>query len=263
MKLVKIALVFPIVALSAVAFSALPEPVGRTEESAFRVACLNVGHYEVFDPVVAKEKYESEWKRFFAENPADAFFLEEAGPGQGAPSLDVRIGSGLKPVERGFLDVTNSICGRSTRCRTAIRLVYRIGGKTLAVYGMHMVPEGHISKVKDPKTGRTPSQELRQLQYEDLLRDAARFDSAILTGDFNAQEPWEYGIFTKRGYTIANCSPRYGTVATLRDIPADNIILSPGMEFADFRIPTRADYVLSTDHRPLLATVRLRGLTAD
>ena len=235
----------------------------RAEDVTFRVSCLNVGHYEVFDPAVAKEKYETEWKRFFAENPADAFFLEEAGPGQGAPSLDVRIGNGLKPVERGFLDVTNSICGRSTRCRTAIRLVYRIGGKTLAAYGMHMVPEGHISKVKDPKTGRTPSQELRQLQYEDILRDAARFDSAILTGDFNAQEPWEYGIFTKRGYTIANCSSRYGTVATLRDIPADNIVLSPGLEFVDFRIPTRTDYVLSTDHRPLLATVCLRDLTAD
>ena len=252
-----------IVVLCAVAFPVFASLGVRAEDVTFKVSCLNVGHYEYFDRAVAKEKYEAEWKRFFAENPADAFFLEEAGPGQGAPSLDVRIGGGLKPVERGFLDVTNSICGRSTRCRTAIRLVYRIGGKTLATYGMHMVPEGHISKVKDPKTGRTPSQELRQLQYEDILRDAARFDSAILTGDFNAQEPWEYGIFTRRGYTIANCSSRYGTVATLRDIPADNIVLSPGLEFVDFRIPTRTDYVLSTDHRPILATVRLRGLTAN
>ena len=85
----------------------------RAEDVTFRVSCLNVGHYEVFDPAVAKEKYETEWKRFFAENPAD------------------------------------------------------------------------------------------------------------------------------------------------------NIVLSPGLEFVDFRIPTRTDYVLSTDHRPILVTVRLRDLTAD
>ena len=44
----------------------------------------------------------------------------------------------------------------------------------------------------------------------ELLADAKTFDGAVITGDFNAQEPWEYDIFKKAGCTCANCSGRFG-----------------------------------------------------
>ena len=48
----------------------------------------------------------------------------------------------------------------------------------------------------------------------ELLADAKTFDGAVITGDFNAQEPWEYDIFKKTGCTCANCSGRFGVTAT-------------------------------------------------
>ena len=221
---------------------------------AFHVGCLNVGLHEHVDGKTSPAVYEEEERRLIAASGEGAFFMEEAAPGEGKGSLAVRT-SGPEPLARDFVMVTNVWNGRQTRCCAALRLQYRFNGRTVAVYGVHLVPEGHVSKVKDPRTGHTPSQGLRQRQFADLLADAAQFDAAILTGDFNAQEPWEYDIFTRNGWKICNCSDRYGVTATLRDIPADNIIVSDELDIVDFRIPTRDDYRLSTDHRPLLATV--------
>ena len=129
-----------------------------------------------------------------------------------------------------------------------------MGGKKLAVYGVHLVANDHVRDPKIAKDQPSLSQKLRRRQFDALLADARRFDFAILTGDFNAQKPWEYDVFVQAGFTIGNGSDQYGTKATLRNIPADNIILSPGLAFSDFRILD--GYVLDTDHLPLVATVR-------
>ena len=128
---------------------------------------------------------------------------------------------------------------------------FHYGKGTLAAYGLHLVAEGHIRERGDGELSY--AQQLRQKQFKALLEDAKKFDHAILCGDFNAQMPFEYKVFTDAGYRLANCSERFGTTATLRNIPADNIIVSPTLDFQEFRIPD--NYRLNTDHRPLLAIV--------
>ena len=174
------------------------------------------------------------------------------------PKFDIRAAAKEMPAAVDVVALPRNIetdkgPQKSPRYRV-LRLTYNRGGKTLAVYGGHLVAEGHIRGPRPPKVEKSDSQKLRQMQFKALIEDAKRFDYAILTGDFNAQAAWEYDVFVKAGFTIANCSDRFGTKATLRNIPADNIILSPGLSFVDFRVLD--GYVLDTDHFPLVATVR-------
>ena len=97
------------------------------------------------------------------------------------------------------------------------------------------------------------SQQLRQSQFKALLEDAKSFGHAIFCGDFNAQKASEYKVFADAGYRLANCSERFGTTATLRDIPADNVIVSPKLDIVSLEIP--GNYTLNTDHKPLIAIV--------
>ena len=76
---------------------------------------------------------------------------------------------------------------------------------------------------------------------------------AAFAGDFNAQKPFEYDVFTEAGYRIANCSGDFGVHATLRNIPADNVVVSPGLAIVGFEVPQR--YRINTDHFPVVAGV--------
>lgn len=246
--------------------------VGGT--NSFTVGCVNCGAFHYGKGRATKAAFCAEWKRLAADWPQDVFFYEDVGkdpqrmPGRHAmPKFDIRAESRATPAKVDEVPMPRTVevdgVERKTPRFRALRLVFERDGRSLAVYGVHLVAEGHIPKGKARSEGsaKSPShsQRLRQSQFRALIEDAKKFDLAILTGDFNAQKPWEYDIFKDAGFAIANCSAAYGEQATLRDIPADNIILSPGISFVDFRV--LKDYVLDTDHFPLVATVRIEDAT--
>ena len=230
--------------------------------AAFTVGCVNCGAFHYGGGRATAEEFAAAWSRLAADWPQDVFFYEDVGktrkPGNmEAPGLDIRAAARNSPVSCEVVELPRSIESgageqKSPRYR-ALRLVYDIGGKKVAVYGVHLVAEGHLRGPKPAKGELSLSQKLRQIQFRALMDDARKFDHAILTGDFNAQRPHEYDVFTDAGYSLANCSPRYGIKATLRNIPADNIIISQGLSFSDFKVLD--GYVLDTDHIPLVAKV--------
>jgi len=228
----------------------------------FSVGCVNCGAFHYGGGLATPEAFSNEWRRLAKDFPQDAFFYSDVGkgtPGEIAvKKFDIRadVKRSLAPFSEVRLpfSIETPDGVKKTKRNRALRLVYDLGGRTLAVYGLHLVAEGHISGRK-VKGFPSLSQQLRRRQFEALLADARRFDYAIFAGDFNAQKPWEYDVFVKAGYRIGNCSAEYGTTATLRNIPADNIILSPGLAFASFEVLKK--YVLDTDHFPVVATVVL------
>ena len=242
-------------------------PVAIAADS-FSVGCVNCGAFRYGTGRATPEKFAEEWRRLAQDFRQDAFFYSDTGKGTpggiSLPKFDIRAEAKRKPDSvsevRLPFSVETADGVKKTRRHRALRLVYDLGGRTLAVYGVHLVAEGHIKGPRVP--GRpTLSQELRRRQFEALIQDARRFDHAILTGDFNAQKPWEYDVFTKAGYIPGNCSAEYGTTATLRNIPADNVILSPGLAFADFSV--LKGYTLDTDHLPVVATAKLPSGTGS
>ena len=228
----------------------------------FSVGCVNCGAFRYGGGRTTPEAFSNEWCKLAKDFSQDVFFYSDVGKGTpgdiAVKKFDIRAEAKRKPIS--FSEVSLPFCIetpngiKKTKRNRALRLVYDLGGRTLAVYGLHLVAEGHISGRK-AKGLPSLSQQLRRRQFEALLADARRFDYAILTGDFNAQKPWEYDVFVKSGYRIGNCSAEYGTIATLRNLPADNIILSPGLAFASFEVLEK--YVLDTDHFPVVATVIL------
>lgn len=237
-------------------------PGVRHRGDAFSVGCVNCGAFHYGNGKATSEAFAAAWRKMAADWPQDVFFYEDVGKGTPGnvsyPRLDIRAATKEKPVAVDVVTLpryieTDKGLQKTPRYRV-LRLTYNREGKTLAVYGGHLVAEGHIRGAKPVKGEMSFSQRLRQMQFKALIEDARRFDYAILSGDFNAQKPWEYDVFRQAGFTLANCSDAYGTKATLRNIPADNIILSPGLSFVDFKVLD--GYILDTDHFPLVATVR-------
>jgi hypothetical protein len=228
----------------------------------FTVGCVNCGAFRYGKNRASESDFKASWLKLAKDWPQDVFFFEDVGKGRlgniSCPKFDIRASAKNDPaavdvvVLANCIDVGQSV--RRTSRHRALRLTYDIGGKTLAVYGVHLVAEGHIRAPKPAEGEMSFSQKLRQIQFKELIEDAKRFDFAVLAGDFNAQKPWEYDIFGKSGFTVANCSEKYGVKATLRNIPADNIIISTNLTFKDFRV--LEDYVLNTDHFPLVAKVQ-------
>ena len=255
----------------AAALAVLPEALavasaaGGLPGKALAVGCVNCGAFHYNADFASPDAFRAEWARLASDWNCDVFFYEDVGEGTpgnvASGTLDIRAEAGPAPRSvdvvtlPGSLDVDGK--PRLTRRHRALRLVYSLDdGRTLALYGVHLVAESHIgTSTNGSPEGLSLSGRLRQKQFEALLRDAVGFDLAILAGDFNAQGVEEYRAFLDRGFAVANGSPRFGAHATLRGIPADNIILSPGLSFIDFHV--LEDYLLDTDHKPLVSRVRL------
>ena len=223
------------------------------------VACVNCGQFHYGDKKTAPEDYRRRWQKLFSDVNADVFFMED-NPSDFPfnsirfPKFDIRADAKTTPVSATIVKLTNEIDGHKSPRYRAFRLVYNISGKKVAFYGMHLVAEGHIKVKKAEGEQWSLSQKLRQIQFKELMDDAKQFDGAVFTGDFNAQIPEEYDVFKQNGFTLSNCSETYGVTATLRDIPADNIIVSPWIKILEFKI--LKNYKLDTDHFPLVARLQ-------
>ena len=240
-------------------------PAPASERNAFpaefTVACVNCGCFHYGDKAIPEAIYRDNWKKMVKNADADVFFFEDFGKKfttgkDPAAKLDICHLAKLPPDEVAVLPLPREINGRKTPRYRALRLCWSVNGRRIAFYGVHLVAEGHIPGKTRDASGYTPSQQLRKLQFAELIGDAKKYDLAVLCGDFNAQKPEEYDIFTKHDFTLTNCSERFGTHASLRNIPADNIIVSPGLEIVDFRLLREPE--LDTDHIPLKAVIRFK-----
>lgn len=123
-----------------------------------------------------------------------------------------------------------------------LRSVYKHGSLSIAIYAIHASPQ-----LSDGY------EHLRKQQFLDLIDDSKNYDGAVFVGDFNCQNAEEYKVFTDNGFKIANCG-YLGTTNTLRDIPADNIIVSEYLNIDFFRVID--EFNLNTDHYPVIAQIR-------
>ena len=237
----------------------LPVIAHAQEATVWTVACVNCGQFHYGDKKTAPEDYRRHWQKLFADVDADVFFMEDNSSDFPFntirfPKFDIRANSSRTPISATIVKLTREIDGHKSPRYRVFRLVYDINGKSVAFYGMHLVAEGHIHVKKAEGDKYSLSQKLRQTQFQELINDAKQFDGVVFTGDFNAQIPEEYDIFKQNGFTLTNCSEAYGTSATLRNIPADNIIVSPWIKVLEFKV--LKDYGLDTDHFPLTAKLQ-------
>ena len=231
---------------------------------AISVGAVNCGQFHYARAGVAEGEYSAGWDALATNNETDVFFYSDVGKkvfpagSRGVEGFDIRVvlkdGKGdISIVELPReIDVGGKI--RKTPRYRALRVVRAHGGKKIAFYGVHLVAEGHIRTPKPPKGEMTFSQKLRRMQFKALMEDAKRFDLAVLAGDFNAQKPFEYDVFTEAGFVVANCSKEFGFHATLRNtLPADNIIVSGRLGILGFEVPQY--YKINTDHYPVFARI--------
>ncbi|MBO7532803.1 MAG: hypothetical protein J6T46_02355 [Victivallales bacterium] len=241
------------------AFCLLPVIAKAQQATVWTVACVNCGQFHYGDKKTAPDDYRRRWQKLFADVDADVFFMEDNSSDFPFntirfPKFDICADAKATPISATIVKLTNEIDGHKSPRYRAFRLVYNISGKKVAFYGMHLVAEGHIHVKMAEGEKYSLSQKLRQTQFQELINDAKQFDGVVFTGDFNAQIPEEYDIFKQNGFTLTNCSETYGTTATLRNIPADNIIVSPCIKVLEFKV--LKDYGLDTDHFPLTAKLQ-------
>ena len=239
--------------------------IGGTRTKPIRIGAVNCGAFHYGTQTVTPGEYAAGWEGLARDKPADVFFYEDVGTrayperAMSVPGLDIRavVADGKGEVSVVELPRTLEVGGQvqKTPRYRALRIVRDWNGGRIAFYGVHLVAEGHIRGPKPPKGEPSLSQRLRREQFKALIADAKAFDHAVLAGDFNAQKASEYDVFKEAGFALANCSDEYGTVATLRKIPADNIVVSPGLAIAAFEVPHY--YRLDTDHHPVIATIDL------
>lgn len=240
------------------------------------LGCANCGKFSYTDGVTGVEDYVSQWGKMLKDQEYDLFSFEDVSNNfstgitansvitqdgkniysSGGYSNCLRISSKIEPETITIVPFKDrlSASSKATSRYYAIRLTYHVNGKSLAVYGLHFVAEGHIS-AEIEADGTSQSQKLRQVQFKGLINDASFYDESIFLGDFNAQTSKEYEVFRQAGYSLVNCGD-YGQFATLRDIPADNIIVSKGFEINSIRL--LSDFNLNTDHTALSANLSLK-----
>ena len=161
---------------------------------------------------------------------------------------DQYIESRLPMEKSGILTVTSSvtvdgITYTNTHRNKFLRSIMQLGKMKIAVYAIHasaQLDEGY--------------EHLREAQFADLINDACNYDGAIMLGDFNAQNASEYNIFLNNGFNIANCDYN-GTVNTLRDIPADNIIVTNNIMIKQFEVISTTT---NSDHYGIRCTLRVK-----
>ena len=157
------------------------------------------------------------------------------------------------------IEVTSSITYDGVAYTTTDKYVMKteviINGISVIVYSVKLCPSG--ANPSETKLAWTKA--MRQAQYQDILDDIEEneYTHYIICGDFNAQDcsqDNEYKIFTDAGLTICN-GGYLGWFSTLRNINADNIIFPSTIKLVRFKVLN--DYVLNTDHYPILAELQI------
>lgn len=149
------------------------------------------------------------------------------------------VGSSTNPF---VYNSTNYTSGRRYAQKTRVY----IDGHEVVIYSLHFVPG---------TTGGYPGA-FRHQQFEELIEDAKQYECTVFIGDFNCHQISEYNIFTENNYVICN-GGYLGDFLTLRDAYADNIIVTPNLCADNFTVVD--EYDLSTDHYPVMATIRYIG----
>ena len=249
-----------------------------------KIAAINCGQFGYNTDNATIEQFANNWKGMIAETNADIFSFEDVlktnvandkinrndsfaegisadsviGSLQGSSLYYVNGAAQCLTMSSKFaptsmyvipLDYTTEGATKETQRFFALRTTYLVGGKTLAVYSVHLCADGHMGTESLESTQKLGAA-LRAQQFAQLILDAKLFDCAVIAGDFNAKKAAEYEIFTQEGYSMVND----GTIMTLRGtIPADNIVVRGDVVLQGSSV--LKDYTLNTDHYGLVATL--------
>ena len=201
-----------------------------------RVGTVDCGAFKYGVRSVTEGQYAAGWESLAAEKAADVFFYGNTD-GRAFPAgsravdgVDVRV-----LLRDGKGDLASVDLGGGER---ALRVVREADGRSVAFYGVRLA-DG------------TPA--MRRARFEALLADARNFAAVVFAGSFGTTAAAEYDVFTAAGCRLANGSAEYGTLDTADGLPTDNIIVSSGLDFAEFEISQY--YRINSNHYPLVARI--------
>lgn len=252
-----------------------------------KIAAFNCGQFSYNTENATTEQFAANWKQMISDVNADIFSFEDivktnvadgkidrANSFTVGVSADSVIGSAqdsklyyadgaaqcltiaskIVPTSTYVIPLAYTTEGatKETQRFYAFRTTYLVGGKTIAVYSVHLCADGHMGNESTESVQKLGAA-LRAQQFAELIEDAKLFDGAVIAGDFNARTAAEYEIFSKAGYSMVND----GTIATLRGtIPADNIVVCGDVVLQGSSLIK--DYTLNTDHYGFVATVLVK-----
>lgn len=242
----------------------------KAEQTLYKIASVNCGtfdHYRPDSQHLTDDEYKVNWRKDINKSEFDFFvlvdcpFAKASSPytesdlfgniTKGKVNLNDQYIEYREDIgESSILDVRSTVTvdGQTytnNNRHTFLRAILQIGDIRIAIYAIHASPQ------------LAPGYEhLRAAQFEDLLADANNYDGFIFCGDFNCQTSDEYDIFAEAGCRMGNCG-YLGTFNTLREIPADNIIVSDNIVIKQFALLD--DYDLNSDHLPIFAIIQYVG----
>lgn len=261
------------------------ETYHNIDKKKITIAANNTGEFDYGNTDYTTAEYKQHWNTMLTENKVDFFSYEDLRSTylDGTPTKDTlgsqaskwiqlrsfgeffSLATDYEPISSAIVPLPYSVGGKTSKRFIAVRNVYLINRKITAIYTVHLVAEGHISKTINDENGKAVnylSQQLRQNQFHTLIMDTKAYDEAIVVGDFNAQDTKEYQTWVNAGFNIANGSEEFGSHVTLirdksgpdkdkPDVPADNIITTKGIKIKSFKLLDT--YNLNTDHRPVVS----------
>lgn len=219
-----------------------------------KVLTTNCGSFNYGDDETSLATYQQNWRKMLNESEFDIWGVEDW-----AQFFDY----GVEMIDSQDAIVANTIQGtfpsvKSGNDRT--RVFYRgickleedadnassihhvsknINGKIVHFFIVYFVSGSADDKVA--------------ARYQTALRiinaiSSSGIEYAVIMGDFNAWSASEYDVWKNAGYKVANCD-YLGEIDTLRDIPADNIIVTPRLNIIKTEIIDM--FPLNTDHKPM------------
>lgn len=144
-----------------------------------------------------------------------------------------------------LVEVTQQVGEQTTHRHTVYKLIITFDNyKKVYLYCVHLAPGGDYG-------------DIRAAQYQDIIDMInENNESAIIAGDYNANAASEYDVFKAAGLNLGNCDYT-GEYDSLRNIPTDNIIVTPDIIIKNFVM--LEDYNLNTDHKPIRAKLLIQN----
>lgn len=223
------------------------------------VLTTNCGSFHYGEESISLDTYKVNWRKMLNESEWDIWGVEDWAQyfDYGIDTIDAQDAivadtkKGTFPLVKSTNDRTR-VFFRGRECylennpdytSSIIKLSTFVNGKRVYLYIIYWT-----SGQGNAAGRRTASQRI----INEIALEG--YDYAIIMGDFNAWTADEYDVWKTAGYRCANCN-YLGVINTLRDIPADNIIVTPKIDIIKTRIID--DFSLNTDHKPTMAILKI------
>lgn len=231
-------------------------------ESTLKILTINCGSFDYGDGQISLDTYKMNWRRMFNKSKFDilacqdfAKFFDDENTVDAYSALLSEIVDGTSPGVGEFNRDYSRMAWRGDN----VKLVnYYLSGYPyyfqikclvaglidVSIFSVYFQPgeDNAAARAGNAQTIMTA-----------IANSGAQY--VVVAGDFNAWSENEYDIWKNAGYKVANCG-YLGRINTLRDIPADNVIVSPNINIINTEILN--EYQLNTDHLPMSVTLKFK-----